>query len=230
MSKNPHGTDPYAERSFFADLVEIADTERSAATAIDLGARVEDNSHSEPQIGPRARLLQMHRVAQHEDVRERLDANKLSEMRALLDVSTPADRSDGFRADVTSGTFVPEGAPTRVRDALAGAVRARVVVAPLLENLDLPEIGMQVEEPRFTAGPTVGMHVEGSAVSNTDPTHELELVPVRTIAGAVNMSRTAFDRSDPALDEVIATELGTAYAELLEQQILNGAGTGQDVT
>jgi HK97 family phage major capsid protein len=106
---------------------------------------------------------------------------------------------------------------------------ARSVVAPLLNRLDLPEFGMSVEEPKVGSGPSVAMHTELGTMSETDPVTELLEHPIRTIAGTVDMSRQAFERSSPQLDQVIAVELGAAYGELLDSQLINGSGSGQNL-
>jgi hypothetical protein len=199
--------DPYDDRSYFADLLAVADSERSVALAIAHEVRVEGGLDVRtPPMG----------TAQHRLYRLGARDDKLVQLRNEMSTS-----------DGSGGEFIPAGVPVRVARAFAGAVRARAVVAPLLENFPLPDTGMTIEEPLITSGPTVALQVnEGDAVSETDAVTDQVTPAVRTIAGQVDVARQAFERSSPVLDEVIATELGTAYAELLDSHLLNHATDG----
>ncbi|HUP15241.1 MAG TPA: phage major capsid protein [Acidimicrobiia bacterium] len=210
--------DVYAERSYFADLLAVAEEERSVARDIDAGYRRPSNENS---MGYDSNLIgtALGNVDTSTGIGTKAARSRLTSAMAIRAALTTTD-TDG-------GDFVPTGAPARVAKAFARSVRARSAVAPLLQGVPLPELGMTVEEPKVGTGPTVLGHVENAAVSETDPVTELLDHPVRTIAGQVDLSRQAFLRSGPELDEVIAIELGAAYAEILDSQLVSGLGTGQ---
>lgn len=213
--------DVYETHSYFADLLAVAEEERSVAVGIAAGYRPPSNENS---MGYDSNLVRT--------ALGNLDLSTGSGTKGARSrlTSVAAIRASLTTSDTDGGEFVPAGAPTRVANAFARAVRARSAVAPLLTSVPLPERGMSVEEPKIGTGPTVDMQsAENAAISETDPVTELLTSPVRTVAGQVDLSRQAFERSGPALDEVIAVELGTAYAELLDTQLVNGAGTGQNL-
>jgi HK97 family phage major capsid protein len=65
---------------------------------------------------------------------------------------------------------------------------------------------------------------EGGATSETDPVTATSSSPVATIAGQVDVSQQLFDRANPPIDVVIAEELGAAWGEDFDQQVINGQG------
>src|SRR5439155_12225785 len=87
------------------------------------------------------------------------------------------------------GTFVPTGFPAYLGDLFAFAARDRAVLAGLLPNQPLPEVGMDSKAPRLTTGASVGIGAEGAAVSSTDPGDALASSPVSTISGFVELSQ-----------------------------------------
>lgn len=208
-----NGSDPYesGEASFFADLVRQAQQKSRGAASVaerptDADLRYEDAGR--PEVG-------FHHQGQDYMIRGPAPSIRAGWQRRL-------DAISEFRADITSGTFVPTGAPTRVANAFAEAVAARAVVAPLLNRQDLPPTGLVVEEPRVVTGPSVAVQAaEGDTASETDPTTTLESVDVVTVTGKVDLSRQLFDRSAPAMDRVIAAELGRKLAEHLDELIVS---------
>lgn len=136
--------------------------------------------------------------------------------------------------NTSGGDFVPTGAiPQSIALGFGISARARAVVTGLLPTEALPaETGMTVNVPRFSTGASVSVQAaQNDAVSQTDPATALASSPVVTLTGMVEMSQQLFDRGAPAsFDQAVAAELGSALAERLEIQILNGSGSSGQLT
>ncbi len=137
----------------------------------------------------------------------------------------------GERRDLTTtvtagGNFVPTGAPAYVGDHFAAAARAAATMANVLPFEPLPETGMVLKTPRMTTGTsTAVMATENSAVSETDIVESMIASPVATVSGQQDLSQQLFDRSDPAIvDIVLATDLGRSLGANFDQQVLVGTG------
>ena len=95
-----------------------------------------------------------------------------------------------------------------------------------LLTMPLPATGLTFVLPRVNTAPTVAVQAaEEGAVSETDFDADSVTVPVVTIAGQNDVSQQAFDRSDPAIDQVIFQELRAHYLETCESQALSGIGS-----
>lgn len=130
------------------------------------------------------------------------------------------------RADITagSGDFVP---PQHLQDEWISLARAGRVFANQVRTLPMPPVGTSFTIPRVTTGTsTAAQGTEGTAVSETDAVRDDVTLTVRTIAGQQDMSRQAFERSEPGLDDVLFADLAADYATTLDAHLLNDANDG----
>jgi HK97 family phage major capsid protein len=121
------------------------------------------------------------------------------------------------------GTFATAGAYDG--EAFTAAARAASRMTQVLPVRPLPQRGLNVLIPRFSAGASTAVQIsEGLAESSTDPADTRIANPVATIAGEVLVSQQLLDRSEPPFDQVLDEELGRALGENLDKQILSGTG------
>ena len=104
---------------------------------------------------------------------------------------------------------------------------------PLLNNLPkapLPASGTSFTVPRVTTGGAVAVQTEGNSVNEQDLVTSQLTTNVRTIAGQVDISQQLLDRSDPAFDTVIASDLAGAYVSEFDRQLINGLSASSEHT
>lgn len=104
---------------------------------------------------------------------------------------------------------------------------------PLLNNLPkapLPASGTSFTVPRVTTGGAVAVQTEGNSVTEQDLVTSQLTTNVRTIAGQVDISQQLLDRSDPAFDAVIASDLAGAYVSEFDRQLINGLSASSEHT
>jgi HK97 family phage major capsid protein len=104
--------------------------------------------------------------------------------------------------------------------------RASRPTANVVRNLPLPSGTDTLSIPKVLTGSATSGHADLGNVQETNPTTGKLDVPVTTIAGQVDVSRQALDRSAPGLDEVLFQDLIADYNMRLDLQILTGSGSG----
>ncbi len=126
----------------------------------------------------------------------------------------------------SGGDFVPPG-PSFIAEEFATAVRAASKLTTILPRNPVPETGIfKLSTPRITTGTTVAIQqTQNSALSNTDLVEEKVDNPVSTISAYNDLSQQLLDHSEPGIDIVLAADLGKAYGQLVDQQILRGIGS-----
>jgi hypothetical protein len=87
---------------------------------------------------------------------------------------------------------------------------------------------MEINVPRISVGATVAVQAtQGSSLGVSTPTTAMAKSAIVTIGGEIEMSRQSFERAVPGgFDTALSAELASAWAERLEIQVLNGAGSG----
>ncbi|MDQ5874484.1 MAG: phage major capsid protein [Actinomycetota bacterium] len=204
--RQPYGVD--SPHSFFRDLATIARAESQRGKSL-------DTAQAQGGIA----LFDGGPIPSFTD-------GGADEARSRLRVTS--ERRDLSSTAGAGGEFVPGGGPpVFVAEAFATAARARSRMATILPTRPLPESGLKVQAPRFGNGSAVAVHVENAAVQETDPTTALATGPLGTLAGHNDLSQQALDLSN--LDEGIAAELGSAYGERLDIQVINGTGTSGQI-
>jgi len=129
--------------------------------------------------------------------------------------------------DTTGGDFVP---PVYLADEWAALARAGRPFADAVTSRPLPDVGMAFTIPKVSTGTAAAIQAsENSGVQETDAATTDITIPVRTIAGQQDLSRQAFERTQPGLDEVLFADLAADYATKLDVQLLSGSGNSGQV-
>ncbi len=217
----PEGTftDPSVPvHSYFRDRLLIAESEERAKDSLERALRGGGRGGFDP--GPSEPPAPGFAGDSFADARARLTAagrRDLSSTGApdMLKPSAPGWLADFF------------GRAARQTGTLASVFRREPLEPGMVETTG----GQQVLRfPRLVSGAAVAVQsAENANVQETDPTTGSTLPPVGTIAGQVDMSRQVFDLSRPGLDEAVADDLGRAHGTVLDAQIVNGSGAGQNV-
>lgn len=127
-------------------------------------------------------------------------------------------------ATTNVGGFVP---PQYLTEEWASFARAGRPLANALTSRPLPAAGTSFNIPKVTTGTTAAVQAtEAAAIQDNSPAGTDVTLSISTIAAKVDMSRQAFDRSEPGLDEVIGQDLASAYAMQVDSEIINGPGSG----
>lgn len=100
--------------------------------------------------------------------------------------------------------------------------------ADALPKAALPAVGTSFTLPKLSGGAAVAAQTDGGSVQETDPTTTTVTTYVRTIAGQVDMSQQAMDRTDPSFDAVVFRDLLNAYDAELDRQALVGASASNE--
>lgn len=133
------------------------------------------------------------------------------------------EQRDVTTADPGAGGIIP---PVYLAEQHIDLPRPRRQFADNLPKVPLPDDGMTLTLPRVQTGSTVAIQAtEGGTVSETDPDWETYSVPVRTIAGQVDVTRQALERSRPSFDVVVFRDLIRAYDAALDTQLISGSGS-----
>lgn len=138
---------------------------------------------------------------------------------------------DVFRRDFNVGTAAEAGnlVPTQFRgDLFTDALRANMVMGQLGVTY-LAGLTGNVDIPRKATAGTLGMLTEIGSASETAPgTTKATLSPKR-IGAYVQVSKQALLQSGLALENMLRDDLVTGAAVMLENQAINGDGTGAEI-
>ena len=131
------------------------------------------------------------------------------------------------RRSVGTGNFAGLVIPQYLVDLAAPLARAGRPTADFATNkMALPPAGMTLNISRMTTGTSTAVQAaENDAVSNTNADDTLLTVNVRTIAGQQDISKQAIERGT-GIDQFIIQDLIRGWHTTLDNQILNGDGTG----
>ena len=110
----------------------------------------------------------------------------------------------------------------------AGYARPGRPFADALPKASLPATGTSFTLPKLSGGAAVAAQTDGGGVQETDPTTTTVTTYVRTIAGQVDMSQQAMDRTDPSFDAVVFRDLLNAYDAELDRQTLVGSSSSNE--
>jgi HK97 family phage major capsid protein len=109
--------------------------------------------------------------------------------------------------------------------------RAGRATANAVQNRPLPSGTDSINIPRLaTGGATAIQSADNGGVQETDPTDAILTVPVRTIAGQVDVAQQLLDQSPVAVDQMLLNDLIRDYNTKLGVQVLSGAGTSGTAT
>jgi HK97 family phage major capsid protein len=127
------------------------------------------------------------------------------------------------------GNFSP---PIYLVSMFAEAPRPDRVLADLVTGLTLPKGVQSVNIPRIVTGTEEATVADDSAVVDHDFTDVLASSEVVTIPGNADVPLQLLEQSGPGmahLDQVLFTDLTSAYDSALESQLTNGTGTGKEL-
>lgn len=148
--------------------------------------------------------------------RERLEANQRVQLESR-DVTT---------GDPGATAVVP---PRYLADLWEAKRRQRRVAVNLLPTFDIGSVGMSFTVPKLNTGLSVASQAgENQNFSETDLDTNLLTNYLETIGGLQDVSVQAVERTDPSTTEIIFNDLSRAYDELVERQVLHGAGHGSN--
>jgi HK97 family phage major capsid protein len=125
--------------------------------------------------------------------------------------------------DGTGGDFVP---PLWMMDEWTNVIRMGRQFANAVTQRPLPPNTDTISIPRLVTGAATAAQADLGTVQATDPTTGAFNVGVKTVAGQVTLSRQLLDRSQPGMDSILFADLTADYNLRLDQQCLNGGGTG----
>lgn len=137
-------------------------------------------------------------------------------------------RDDGESRAVTTTQFGGLVIPVYLPEMFAAILRnGRGFANACNRMIKLPDSGLSVIIPRGNTGVTVAPQAtQNTAASNTDLDYNTDLtIPVRTVAGAQDVSRQSLERGYPGIDEIIYMDLVAAYAARLDSSVINDDGT-----
>lgn len=129
-------------------------------------------------------------------------------------------RTTGTSTDAAGVIF-----PQYLADQLVEVAREGRPFANVLPKLPLPASGETFKWPKVTTGASIDVQAaENDAPATAVFTVTNDDSDMVTIAGMVDVTRQSLERSDPALDALIAADLTRAYNQKLDYQLINGTG------
>lgn len=138
---------------------------------------------------------------------------------------------DTFRRDFNVGTSSEAGnlVATELRaDLYTDALRNAMVMGRLGVRF-LPGLTGNVDLPRKATAGTLGMLTEIGSASETAPVTAKATLSPKRIGAYVEVSKQALIQSAMSLEDLIRDDLIVGSANLLENQCINGAGTGAEI-
>lgn len=127
------------------------------------------------------------------------------------------------------GSFAP---PLWIIDQFATYPRAKRVLADMIPSFPLPQGVHSVNLPRLSTGNTENIDPDLGGDADTDITDASVTSNVVTISGHGDVALQLLDQSPPGahLDWAFFKDLTEAYDAELEAQLINGSGTGAQLT
>jgi HK97 family phage major capsid protein len=138
-------------------------------------------------------------------------------------------RTHPNRTPGQGGYFAPPGFD---QGQFAAFPRPGQVLAAAVPNFPLPAGVQSVSVPRLTTGSSVSTETDGSADSQTDIADAELTSPVVVISGYSNVAIQLIDQSpqNASTEWALLEDASSAYDLALEQQLINGSGTGGQLT
>lgn len=234
VTNEPRVYDPESSYSFFRDQA---------------------NAHALGDTGAQRRLMRYLNEVGHEidassregraaldDYCERIRAGSEARTRGALEREAReqigrANTIGEFRA-ATSSTLAGFTTPQWLVSEFAIFRSTQRTFADQCFQIPIPDVGLQINVPRFTANASAGAQTEGSSISaiELDPTGANLAQNVQTISGQIITSQQLLDRTrnmpnGPAFDLIILDQLKSVYDQALNNYALGQAmGQGTTVT
>jgi HK97 family phage major capsid protein len=138
---------------------------------------------------------------------------------------------EAFSRDFNVGTASEAGnlVPTNLRtDLFADYLRNKLVMGQLGARI-LSGLSANLDIPRKSVTSTIGMLTEIGSASETNPNIQKATLSPKRLGAYVQVSKQALIQSAMALEGMIRDDLIQSAAVLLEDQSMNGAGTGATI-
>lgn len=143
------------------------------------------------------------------------------------EVRTDLEVRDLTRVDGAGGYFVP---PAWLMDLYAPLARAGRPTANLVNNLPLPPGTDSINIPLVSTGTATAIQTaDNSSVQETDLADATIAAGVKTIAGQQDVAIQAIEQSPIAFDEIIFADLMADLATKVDQQVLSGSNSSNQV-
>lgn len=154
----------------------------------------------------------------------------LREQRRELSISELEHEARAATSSTISGFTTPQW----IISEYAIARSTQRTFADQCRSLPLPDVGLQLNVPRFTVDASAGVQLEGSVVSEVDPSGTVNSENVQTIAAQITASQQLLDRTrnmpdGPAFDMVLYEQLKDDYDQSVNNYAI-GKATGVGAT
>jgi HK97 family phage major capsid protein len=184
-----------------------------------------------PQVGVTGEPLTYQKHGQHSYFRDLFQAQRFNDPEARARLTRHTDEMRVEQRDLSStdgvgGEFI---SPLWMASEWIPAVRAGRPFANVVRSLPLPPNTDSINVPKVLTGTATAAHADLGAVQETDPATGSISVAVKTIAGQVDISRQALERSTPGLDQVLFDDLVADYSMRLDLGIISGSGSGANL-
>ena len=138
-------------------------------------------------------------------------------------------RHDLETRDVATTAFAGAIPPQYLLDQFAPLARAGRPFADAIGSRPLPPEGASLIVPRVTTGVSAAPAAENAPFSETDTAVTDITVPVRLVAGQQDVSLATVERGGAVVDQIIFPDLLLAAETVIDDQLINGTGTGANV-
>jgi len=185
--------------------------------------RVGDEPHTYEKHGRHSFLGDMYaaRITGNRKAEERLHRHQHE-----MDVDGRGEERALSSTDSEGGYLV---APLYLQNEFVTLARAGRPTANAVRSLPLPANTDSINIPKMESGTATEGQKDNEAVKSTDATFGTLEAPVRTVSGQQDMSRQVFDRSLPAVEDLILADLAADYATKVDVDVLSGSGTAPHV-
>jgi hypothetical protein len=202
--RSPYGPD--SPHSWFRDLARLKAAELEQDRLISAGFR--SGTLGESLIGPNG-------DGGLEEVKRRLSAAG----REARDVTLASGGAGMATTQLIASMF----------DTAARA-EGKLADPELVELVELTGRASAIRVPRWSTGSAVAVEEENATVQNTDPASANVESTGTLLAGAVEVTWQALERSAGAIDAAISRDLGADMARALDVQVLTGSGSNGEQT
>lgn len=232
--------DAYKAKGDTADDLsrQIADLEADEARAARVThAELRSNAVATPQVGGATvtdpqiyqrgnRKVSYFRDLAEANLRGNREASERLHRHAAQQADTVETRALG-NTNATGGSGGEFAPPDWLVSDYVALARSGYATGQLFTQSDIPAGVSSIALPRIATGSTVALQsTQNTALSQTDITTSSVVTGFSTVGGKQVVSQQLLDQSNIDFDQVVVTDLASAYAQQLGQQVMNGVGTG----
>jgi hypothetical protein len=203
--------------SFFGDVVNSELNGAEARSARDRLARYATELSHEAARGSLEGRRAERIIGQVDRHNEERSKQRVREFRALAS-------GGGATASASGGGGAAFVTPIFINDAWAAFRGGWRTFADQCHTLPLSPYGMEAYVPAFSSAAGAAQQTEGAAVTETDPSTQLQGAPVVTITGQITLSQQLHDRGyagGGSLDAVIGRQISQQLEQNVDVYVLN---------